>query len=344
MDGLAALADDDEHLHVVLIGPSPGESVLVGTPDGAWLIVDSMLGPSHAAQQEPNPVAEALRRLRARPSLLALTHPHHDHAGGLADLINIYDDAPVGCVPVWIEPPGGTSSTAMLLKGDAEDARAAIERAWRDPAREWRLLADPSADQQLGADGRVEVLSPSQQETDAAHASPNPSFNAISAAMRVTWHDVELILGADLTTSGWQAVQNRQAPATGDAAHMHKASHHGSDTGHHAWALGAAPPTHRPVGLTPYNVRVPNFAPGRDIDKLHVTIDELAMTAVPGYAGSAGPVDVASIRAARTATVGGLPAVQGRHLAFDAWWAWSLRPDGTVCSARRGSAANLVVP
>ncbi|MCP9491803.1 MAG: MBL fold metallo-hydrolase [Solirubrobacteraceae bacterium MAG38_C4-C5] len=343
MDDLAALADDDEHLHVVLIGPSPGESVLVGTPDGAWLVVDSMLGPTHPSQQDRHPVAEALRRLGAYPSLLALTHPHHDHASGLTDLINTYDDAPVGCVPVWIAPAGGMSSTAMLLKGDAEDARAAIERAWKDPVREWRLLADPSADRSLGTHGRVEVLSPSQQEADAAHAYPTPSFNAISAAMRVTWHDVELILGADLTTPGWQAVQGRRAPTTGDAAHMHKASHHGSDTGHHAWALGVAPPTHRPVGLTPYNVRVPNFAPGRDIDKLHDTIDELAMTAVPGYAGNPGPVQVASIRAARTATVGGVPAVGGRHLAFDAWWAWSLRPDGTVGTARHGSAANVVI-
>src|SRR4051794_24392219 len=109
MEELAALAEEDNNLHVVLIGPSPGESVLVGTPDGAWLVVDSMLGPVHPLQQHEHPVAEALRRIRAHPSLLALTHPHHDHAGGLSDLINVFGDAPVGCVPVWIDPPGGTS-------------------------------------------------------------------------------------------------------------------------------------------------------------------------------------------------------------------------------------------
>lgn len=342
MDQLTDLAADEDLLRIILIGPSPGETIMVGTPDGAWLIVDSLLGRRHSRQIEEHPVKEALRLLRARPTLLALTHPHEDHAGGFSDLVHAYPEAAVGCVPVWIEPPGGTSSTAMVVRGDAENARAAVERAWRTPARRWELLAATSADRPLGSAGLVEVLSPSQQETDAAHAATRLDFNSISAAMRVTWHEVELILGADLTTKGWRLVASRRSGTDGAGATLHKASHHGSDTGHHSWALGHPPATRRPVALTPYNARVPNFDPDRDVDKLHQTLSELSFTSIPGHPGSPTTLSASALRAARAHTVGGVRSLRGRHLAFDAWWGWALGRDGTCVRVRQGGAAAVV--
>jgi beta-lactamase superfamily II metal-dependent hydrolase len=340
---LADLASSPDLLNVIVIGPRRGESVLVGSRHRGWLVVDSLRDTPHADQSQPHPVQAAVEQLGGRIALLALTHPHDDHAVGFSDLVAA-TSVPVGCMPQLIARERQTSNTSLHLAASAEDALAAIAEAWEDLNRVWRLVPGPDADRMLGDDVLVEVLSPSSEEVRAVLATEKPDLNAISTAMRVTWRERELILGADLTTDGWSGVDTRRG-GTGTGADMHKGSHHGSSTGHHPWALGVAPPVDRAVALTPYSIKVPNFNSGRDVDLLHRTIDSLSMTAVRGVPASAPPkLTVGEVRAHRTGTFGGLAAVSEHpsHLAWDSWWAWALDDSGTVVDVRHGASAKAV--
>ncbi|MGH9025481.1 MAG: MBL fold metallo-hydrolase [Acidimicrobiia bacterium] len=346
MTDLARLASSRDLLNVVVIGPRRGESVLVGSRDRGWLVIDSLRGDQHNDQELPHPVLAALWQLGGEVALLALTHPHDDHAVGFSDLV-AHCTAPVGCVPQLVPHRRGTSSTRLHLAASVDDALAAIREAWEDEStdRIWRLAPGPDADRMLG-DVLVEVLSPSREEVEAVLATENPDLNAISTAMRVTWQELEFVLGADLTTDGWHGVDSRRG-GTGAAAAMHKGSHHGSSTAHHPWALGSAPPVDRAVAITPYSVKVPNFDLGRDVDLLHQTIGSLRMTAVRGVAATAPlTMTTADVRSHRAGTFAGLLAVLENppHLAWDAWWAWSFDETGVVVDMRHGPSAKVVTP
>jgi beta-lactamase superfamily II metal-dependent hydrolase len=345
MRGLAQLERSPDLLNVVVIGPRRGESVLVGSPGGRWLVVDSMVDEAHPDQGTDHPVMAAIEVLEADIALLALTHPHDDHAVGFSDLVRA-SWAPVGCVPQLLDPRPPMTSTGLLYAAAVDDALSAVAEAWddRDADRVWKLRPGPDADRSLDDDVLVEVLSPSPEEVAEVLTREKPDLNAISTAMRVTWRGLELILGADLTTGGWRGVDDRRG-GNGACAALHKVSHHGSFTGHHPWALGCAPPVDRVVTITPYSIKVPNFDPTRDVDQLHQTIVALRMTAVRGVTAEA-PVTltVGDVRRMRSGGFPGLPTVseQPQHLAWDAWWAWSLDEHGTVVDIRHGPSAKLV--
>jgi beta-lactamase superfamily II metal-dependent hydrolase len=346
---LAELPRSPDLLNLVVIGPRRGESVLVGSPGGRWLVVDSMTGDAHPNQDTDHPVLAAADLLGAEIGLLALTHPHDDHAMGFSDLVNA-SSAPVGCVPqLVLDPsPPPTTSSGLFYAAAVDDALAAIAEAWArtDGDRVWTLTPGPDGDRWLDDDVLVEVLSPSPQEVADEIAREKPNLNAISTAMRVTWRGLELILGADLTTAGWQAVSARRG-GSGAAAAVHKGSHHGSSTGHHSWALGDAPPADRAVVITPYSIKVPNFSPTRDVDLLHTTIAAIRMTAVRGVpAGDPVTVTSAEVRHIRLGSFPGVDTVSEHppHLAWNAWWAWSLDERGTIVDVRHGTSAKVVTP
>lgn len=128
LDALTAL--DPRRLYLFAIGPQYGEALAVRLPDVGWLLVDccrvkaadgSVVLPQQALiVRFPAPIAGAL-----------LTHPHHDHVDGFADLIDrllpervlVSGDDPPARRPHRVE---GTSP--RLLGGDAPLADAAGPR------------------------------------------------------------------------------------------------------------------------------------------------------------------------------------------------------------------------
>lgn len=115
-------------------------------PHGAglyWMVVDGCRkqGDSWYAQR-------ALAHYRARPELIVLTHPHRDHAGGVADLVEDQTSGPTSGWPTlaMLPPPdlgpapGPAFTPAAYTKGAAEHAIAAIADRWsRHPLCRWDL-------------------------------------------------------------------------------------------------------------------------------------------------------------------------------------------------------------
>ena len=127
-----ALATDCVHLFVV--GPGTGEALAVALPGGVWLVVDSCRTGSGA--QRALPLQHLIARFggnHTETRWLLLTHPHADHAGGLAELIDHVTPSWIGvtgpdparnlAAEVVQQPSSG--STAALLR------RAAVRTAVR---------------------------------------------------------------------------------------------------------------------------------------------------------------------------------------------------------------------
>lgn len=337
---------DDVRLHLLVLGPGTGESLMLRIPPGEWLVVDSFRrGDSgHVA-------AHALRRLRVRPRAVALTHPHEDHADGFVDLIDLQDDdGLVGCyepflrAEAWRESP---DAARQLEQDAAESAIAGISRAWRRTEARWPLHVD-APDRAIG-DATVRVLSPDDAAHQAVTGRARADLNELSAAMLVKWRGVALLLGADLTVPGWRRVAARPENADVAQAAGYKVAHHGSSNAHHAIALGAQAAPARGLVLTPFNAgrKVPSFADGKDVDLLLRYGSSLNLTTAGVVTPPLGPDRIATRAAIRDAATGisfgaltttfeDSPADPG-----EAWILFSIAEDGSR-EVTTGAAAVVI--
>ena len=127
----------------------------------------------------------------------------------------------------------------------------------------------------------IEVLSPTQAEVAAETSCPGRLRpNVLSSALLVTWRDCQVVLGADLTRPGWDNVESRRGPeyfATTDGL---KISITALRQAQHAVALGSPPPRDRLAVASPFSQgrRVPDFAPGQDVDQLLGLVTQVYLT------------------------------------------------------------------
>src|SRR5882672_1091181 len=119
---------DDQLLHVFVIGPGVGESIVVRIPGGHWIVVDGcMVGREGSA-----PLALLRHYGVDRIQAAILTHPHMDHARGFSDLLGseAVHCALVGCVDGWQSEP-----TLYAKEAERRESEAAFEA---DPERKIR--------------------------------------------------------------------------------------------------------------------------------------------------------------------------------------------------------------
>lgn len=202
---------DDERLHVLVFGPGVGELVLVRVPPGEWLAIDgcASAGTPYARR--------VLSHYAAIPRAILFTHPHLDHARGLADIV---DDATSGDASTWprlgmlplmeglLGSDTGVDPVADYERGVTEDAIAAILDRWeRNPACRWDAAF---ASEEWVGDARVRVLSPAPNVASAAeqklNARKNFDRNTVSTALLLDWKGRRVILGSDLVErplQGW---------------------------------------------------------------------------------------------------------------------------------------------
>jgi hypothetical protein len=179
---------------------------------------------SFKAGRSRRPAAEPIiTRYGGRVEVLALTHPHADHFEGFIDLIDRYDEAILGCV--YPRDSRGTrdlsADSITLLKEGAKPAYTRIWDEWeRDHARRQTTFR---GDEWNIGDARVTSLHP-VRPMDPTQWSDDP--NTISSAMLVEWHDLRLLLGADVPSSEWTEIAGDFQNLNRHAAM--KVPHHGS--------------------------------------------------------------------------------------------------------------------
>jgi hypothetical protein len=274
---LPALAADD--LHVLVFGPGTGELVAVRAPPNDWLIVDGC----GVGRTKYGPAL--LAHYGASPRLLALTHPHRDHAVGVADVVDAFTQGAASAWPriglLWPTPRDRVSLRdlqAYFTGGVVEDALSAIRDRWRrHPASRWNLDAGSSTG--LG-NATVTVVSPERGPTrDAWRAwqlGGNYDPNQIASVLDVTWNGHHVVLGSDLVEQpgrGWTVAQPRFQTSVAT-----KVPHHGSTNALHASWIRGGPH----LVVTPFaSSNLPRFDRAGGMARMLATVDTVHLTALP---------------------------------------------------------------
>jgi beta-lactamase superfamily II metal-dependent hydrolase len=345
----------DHELRMVLFGPGYGESVVLGTAASGWVVIDSLAADDHNGETV-NPAFCLLDDAGVNWSLLMLTHPHKDHAVGMAQLITRPDPGVLACVQKFVpvatdwdltdeagEDPGATATL-----GPKEQALMAMRTRWDSLPKHQRW--DPRAGKSWGLhDLELTCLWPTDPAVAKFKASDNP--NTLSTALLVSWHEHRLLLGADVHSEQWEEI----AGAVGDdvlANHLvMKVPHHGSEnavidalngiTGDRLWVL------------TPWDEgawRLPRFDDEQGVQLLHAQHPTLHLTSLPFRAPSATHLPFHLTRQEALELRNDSKLTDQRAIARalprpvrDGWLDIVMRRDGTV-TWEIGPAAGCVVP
>lgn len=259
-------------LHVVVFGPGHGEAVLIRTPDGRVGVVDGC-GEPPAASDRGGPLFSLIEDLGEKRLLFAcVTHPHQDHFGGFARLIQKHPpehlwwsgsqerkffqhyrawlkkrgrDLPVGDE----EPPGIGLERLVRAINAAAEAESPSRRSWVKHLEDHKhLLSHPAPPGTVEIEGILpsstgvraaardayQVLE--EGKLDDAKRVFDP--NRISGALLVTWGETRVLLGGDALVesdphAGWEGLSRGLGKV-----HVVKVPHHASEGAHSAslWA------------------------------------------------------------------------------------------------------------
>ena len=207
----------DDHLHVVFFDVGQGDAIFIETPGGRQMVVDGGADPLLMTRL----LGERMRFYDRHIDIVAATHPHGDHIGGLAQVLERYD---VGAVlERRVEYDSGAYEAWARLV-DAEEAQGA------------RVIA-ASAGQviMLDDDVRVEVLGPPRE---LLRGTASDVDNA-SVVLRLVYGDVSVLLTGDIFAAAERGMLESGAVLDSDVL---KVPHHGSDSSSTGEFLGAVSP------------------------------------------------------------------------------------------------------
>lgn len=372
LDALTRL--DPTKLYLFAVGPKRGEALAVRLPDVGWLLVDccrvkaadgSEILPQEAlVARFPAPIAGAL-----------LTHPHHDHVDGFADLIDRL--GPERVMVSGGDPPArhlvDAVETALAAATDRDRLVAKQVRAAAIAMRQWEARTQRTVTPlRAGTSLWTTPVSVVCRAPDTAVARPllqggdvAKRANELSTVVEIQWGDTRIVLGGDLPRvetdrqrevlipSGWELVM-RQRPDLGEHTGL-KVPHHASWAAMHLSLMRPAPERRRAWVVTPlHNGR--NHLPSLDVndglDLLHLAEPCVMVTCEPrvaaGHASWSLPALRTSVR--RPTAVNPLVA-RGKVLTpsapvapLDAMWAIALDDAGHIVARYRGAAAFDAMP
>ncbi|MEZ4312130.1 MAG: hypothetical protein R3F14_29230 [Polyangiaceae bacterium] len=159
----------DGFLHVVIFGPGHGEAILVRTPDGRTGVVDGC-GKKPDASERGSPVFPLLEALRVERLLFAcLTHPHRDHFGGFAAMIQRH--------------------TTEHLWWSGSQERKFFEH-YLDYLKKYRSKKEIDASQPPLSEDLEALVHAISWVADRQDVTPTPRAQHLSDWKRVLWHPI----------------------------------------------------------------------------------------------------------------------------------------------------------
>jgi competence protein ComEC len=237
---VAALQMPDGRLHVHFLQVGEGDAVLIRTPNGRTVLIDGGSDPSRLLSE----IGKRLPFWDRDIDLVALTHPHADHAGGLIGVLQRYD------VGVFVEARSG--STPEYKACIAAIQARGIPRLEAAPGQ--RFVLD---------DGVVlEALFPSPQ-------SDCRTLNDCSLVLRLSMGSASFLFPGDLEEMGQIALLNeRDIPPT----MVLKVSHHGGETALQDGFLAAVSPQIAVIQSGPRTAADPHPTTLRKLEAAGATI------------------------------------------------------------------------
>jgi competence protein ComEC len=195
-------------LLVTVLDVGQGDSILVQAPSGRTMLIDAGGQPGQEAGgydvgREVVLPALLARRVK-RIDVLVITHPHEDHIGGLAAVL---EAVPVGMVL----DPG--------LDSDSQTYQAVQEQIARRRIRVWRATEGQRVN--LGGGIRVEVLNPPDPRLTGTGADTNNN----SVVMRLSDGPLSILFAGDIERAG--AVRMARLGEAIESTVL-KVPHHGS--------------------------------------------------------------------------------------------------------------------
>jgi Metallo-beta-lactamase superfamily len=280
-------------LSILVFGPGFGESIVLrATTDDEpiWAVIDSARRDRRGSSV--NPALDLLQAHSARPSLILLTHPHADHTGGMAAVIErAAPGATIGCIAPLLEAPSPFAPSddpddlVAVMRSQTKLAHYAIREAWAAGHPRWSLLHDTT--RELGG-WTLTVLHPAQAEIDDAisgfEGGQNVNLNDLSASLLIEHDDIALVLGADCEEDAWTAIAQRMHPDNLLHTRPIKVPHHGSRAAIQPVLIDRlAPDIGRPLIVTPFprSGMLPRFESDQGVEWLLAAAGALELTAMP---------------------------------------------------------------
>ena len=237
-------------VEITVLGRGYGESVVVHTGDGGWVVVDSF---QDDQANEPAPLAY-LRSIGVKVeddvTSVVLTHLHYDHYQGIDEVVEACESAwfyMPGVLPRqrWQEflsrgskQPGSRAPRldqvlrAVNIAFEREQLRLAGVDSEIETRREYSLrCVGPTS-----AAFAHEILEPNLSETTINKMTARANYT--STVLWVSVHGVTALLGADFDSDdkqlGWEALLGEQENKHWlCGASLVKVPHHGSQSAHH---------------------------------------------------------------------------------------------------------------
>ena len=237
-----------DELEITLLGPGYGESVVVHTGDGNWIIVDSCIDKSG----DPRALGY-LESIGVDPSqavgLIVATHWHDDHIRGMSRLVEVCDRAVFSCaaalctkeflaaVGVWgrrrVTPDGSGVREIhdVLTKLGSRAKKPTFALANRlihsqGGCQIWSL--SPGDADFRNFLSSVGALYPEAGQTKTRFPSVSP--NEVAIVIWISVRDTNILLGSDSEKDAWLEILQSRQPI--GRASVFKVPHHGSEDAH----------------------------------------------------------------------------------------------------------------